>query len=526
MSKLLSVAAAKPEWLVLAIGFIHRPILLWCLYRPLCALVAQAPFAHIIQLYPLKVYWYYFWAGLWQLQESPPVPHLIFGLTQLAGGWPLRTAIILCLFQGVISTLTAALLCAVIRKMTRSRAAALSLSLWFLFSTDLVVSEYAFFGQLFYENLAMFILLACCWQAIGLALADSPQPVGRAAMLGIFAALGALTRSSLSYFSLVFGAAHAPIWRKRLMIAYFIPILLLQGGWAVKNALLFGRLSFETSSWGGMNAAKGIFFANQGLYLCDEISKAPPGRYPQWFQAASHQCLAPFTVATSVTLPPELAAQDNAMAARLDAHPGLNMPSVAAESQAWRQAATSFTLRHPVFFAQRFAYGYHAVWQRIADHAVQFPWNLLYVVPVDRPFPGLLSRGFGEKQRMRVSIKQPPPQPDKKAWFGTISLAPLDALAILVLHGIFPIQSAVDGWRRWRGKRGYVPVGTLPLAVAAAYGLFLFSIAEGGENMRFRLTIEPVLIALTAGCLAALGRTISEIWQRYHAFKLGAPKMT
>ncbi len=87
--------------------------------------------------------------------------------------------------------------------------------------------------------------------------------------------------------------------------------------------------------------------------------------------------------------------------------------------------------------------------------------------------------------------------PGRRALFGTISLAPLDALTILVLHGLFPLLALLDQWRRRRDLRRYLPPGTSFLVAASLYGLALFSLAEGGENMRFRLAVEPVLIALT-----------------------------
>jgi hypothetical protein len=36
------------------------------------------------------------------------------------------------------------------------------------------------------------------------------------------------------------------------------------------------------------------------------------------------------------------------------------------------------------------------------------------------------------------------------------------------------------------------------------YGLIVFNAVDSGENMRFRLAVEPEIIALTAACGAAV----------------------
>ncbi len=101
------------------------------------------------------------------------------------------------------------------------------------------------------------------------------------------------------------------------------------------------------------------------------------------------------------------------------------------------------------------------------------------------------------------------------SWFGTVSLAPFDALSIAVLHSLFPSLVLLDHWRHRRGLRRYLPSGTSFLAMASLYGLVLFSLAEGGENMRFRLAIEPALIALTMCTLAASCDGLKDAWSMF-----------
>ncbi len=480
-----------------------------------------------MQLYPVEIYQKHFWAGLWLLQQTPPIAHIVFRIVLLAGGWPYRTAELLCALQGMISIATACVLCSLIRMMTGSRIPALGVSLWFLLSTDLLVSEYALFGQMFYENMGMFFVLLAGWQAGRLAgwqagrlagwqerrviCATGVQSAKSGFMLGVTLAASALVRSSLSFLPIAFGAAGAFVWRKRVLACFVAAVLLLQGGWAIKNWIVQGRLSLETSSWTGMNLAKGIYWSKQDLLLLDDIRNSPAGRYPAWFRDATQDYIFPFQVSTKAKLPQALQAADNAMVAGLGGTKApWNLPSVAAESGAWGVASAHFTLAHPLLLIRRFGEGYRFVWQRIADHAALFRWNLLYVKVVDRDFPGLLSRGFREADRVRQTASDSTTLSDRKIWLGTVSLAPLDALSIAVLHAVLPIMAVMDAWRRRRGKNLFLPEGTLILAAVSLYGLILFSIGEGGENMRFRLAIEPVILALTLSTLGGVCEAIKE----------------
>ncbi len=490
--------------MVAIVGIIHRSILLCCLRPALVHLLSQVPYFQAMQLYPVGIYQKHFWAGLWFLQQTPPIAHIVFRIVLLAGGWPYRTAEMLCALQGIISIAASCLLCSLIRTMTGSTAAALCASLWFLLSTDLVVSEYALFGQMFYEDLGMLFVVLGCWQESRMMSGKAVPSAAAGFRLGAALAGSALTRSSLSFLPIVFGAAGAFVWRRRVLAGFAGSVLLLQGGWAIKNWIVQGRLSLETSSWSGMNLAKGIYWSKQDLLLLDDIRNSPAGRYPDWFRDATQAYIFPFQVSTQAKLPPQLLAADSAMVAQLGGiRAPWNLPSVAAESDAWRVAAAHFTLLHPLLSIRRFGEGYRFVWQRIADHAALFPWNLLYVKPVDRDFPGLLSRGFRDAQRVRQTASASTTQPDRKIWLGTISLAPLDALSIVVLHALLPVMAVIDLWRRRRGKNPLLPQGTMSLAVMCLYGLILFSIGEGGENMRFRLSIEPVILALTMSTLWA-----------------------
>jgi len=477
--------------------------------------MSHAPGNQTMQLMPMQIYQHSFWTGLWLLQQTPPVPHLIYRLVLLAGGWPFRTAEILCAMQGIISLLAGVLLCSMIRRLVNSNAIALLFSLWFLLSTDLLVTEYAFYGQMFYEDLGMLGTLACCWQACRLAQRNDADTITNSGLLGTLAALTALTRSSLNFFPLAILPGAVMFLRTRSIVALVLPILVLQGGWAAKNWVALNRFTMEDSNWTGMNMAKGVFWANQDLLILKDIADAPSGIYPPWFQAIGHHYTFPFEVSKRQSLPPSLVKQDEEMTDRLGYQAPWNLPSVAAESDAWRTAVVRFTKAHPLLFLQHFRKGYEFLWQRIADHSALFAWNLLYVEPVDRPFPGLLSRGFSEKQQVALNPLGVGAQPGREANLGTISLAPLDALSILALHFLLPLLVVVDCLRRRRRKSNYLSRGVIFLIPTALYGLLVFSIGDGGENMRFRLSIEPVIIALKAVIFVGLWRAFYDMMTLY-----------
>ena len=508
------------------IGVLHRAIVLLRFRHVLLGLAAARPNLAVAQLFPREIYQDHFWYGVWLLQQTPPIPHLIVKAVLMLTPWPGGVAQLLCAMSGAISIATACLLHGIIRRVTGSATAGFCLALWFLLSTDIVIMEYVFFGQAFYENLGMLWITACCAAFLRVGAGSGATGARRAAFVGLLAALAALTRASLSFFPLVplalwlmppaFGRSR---WRGRMVLAYLAPIVLLQGGWAVKNAAVYGYFSVETSSWGGLNAANGLAESGQLHLLCADITASPLGTYPDWFLDLAQSCTTPFFASAFVTMPASVTIFDVATRAALG---GIEIPlntlAVSMISAQYHKAVARFILAHPREFAAHFGRAYRVLWQRIGDYADQF-YDPLYVQPVERDFPGFLQRGFGEDQRVMLSRKAvafvPPPPVSRPAWFGTISLAPLDAIAIMALHGLFPLLVLVDLWRRRRGLAALLPPGTGMLAATVAYGLFVFTAVDLGENMRFRMAIEPAIIALSAACgmagLAAITRGIHRL---------------
>jgi hypothetical protein len=494
----------RPRLIITAVGLAHRASVAIRFDDVLTGLAAGHPQISVAQLYPLAIFNGHFWRGLWLLQQSPPLPVVIMKLALSLASWPVGVARLLCTLDFGIAIVTSCLLFGLVRRVTGSALAGYGLALWFLLSTDLLVLDTAFLGQEFYENLGMLFVTACC--AIT-PLAAAPRARLRGAvLLGVMAALAPLSRASLSYFPLVPLCAGGLGWRPKMLAAYLAPVLLLHGAWAAKTYLVFGHSGWETSSWSGLNAADGLDKAGHGAALCRDILAAPPVVYPDWFRSLAKPCPSPFIAAVFGDMPPAVRAFDAAMTAQLGGIPVFpNSLADSLVSQQYRRAVARYDLAHPRQFAGQIARAYRLLWQRIGDYGAQYV-DPLFVQPVDRGFPGLLHRGFGETQRVMLSRKAegfvPPPPVTRPAWFGTVSLAPLDAVSIVCLHGLFPILAGMDVWRRWRGRAGVLPPGSWMLAATVGYGMIVFTAVDMGENMRFRLAIEPAIIALTAACLA------------------------
>ena len=504
----LAVLARHPAWVLCVIGIVHRTVLFFSLRGTLMALAAQRPRITVVQLYPLEIYRDHFWSGLWLLQQTPPIPHLIARIVLMLASWPLGVAQCLCAMNGCISIVTACLLQRTIHRLSGSAAAGFVMALWFLLSTDLVVLEYVFFGQEFYENVGMCLVTACC----ALLPIVYGHRAGRrhAAALGVLAALAALTRSSLSFLALVPALLLLGGGRRRLLVAYLAPVLLLQGGWALKNRIVFGHFAWETSTWGGVSAAHGLGMVIGQQPLCDTVLASGPGVYPGWFIKTARDCPQPFFAIFDNDMPAAVQAQDASARARLGNHdPLLNSLAARLRSNEYRRAVVQFIVANPRIYAERFAVAYNLLWQRMGDYGARF-WAPFYVEPRRRALLDVGSRGFGERQRAMITRPDfafvaftPTSEP---IFLPTISLAPLDALSIVVLHIVFPLLAVADLWRRWRGRSPRLSMPLWAIASVVGYGLFMFTAVELSENMRFRLAIEPAILALTAACLVIVLR--------------------
>ena len=494
--------------LLALIGTGHRAYIFWRYSDAVDALIRQNPDWLTWQFLPIRAYQEHFLDSLWYLQQTPPLPHVVFKLAVSLFDWPIGVGRFLCLMQGAITIGTSLLLFGIIARICASRLAAFVLAAAFLLSTDALVLEYNSFGQTFYENLAMLLVTATC--RLFMVYADpgmSPiRAVRVAGSMGALAALAALDRASLAYFAaaLLPFIAYRP--RLRNLAAFALPILLLHGGWVLKNAIVYGYVSVATSSWAGVNATNSL--RNFGRvdtfvkYVLDHRED-----YPPWFtKMLAEVGYVHWQYTFQDYLPLDVKQEEDRIQDMLGGtNPLPNSIGLRLMSDYYLSAMKPFALAHPKLMASKFRTAYALFWQRIGVYGAMF-LDPLFVERRDFALFDVVGRLAGEERQYTMTGHWD----DKEghpARFWTFNLAAIDAASILLLHLVLPVVLLADLVRRLTGRRASTGIEVYFLVATFAYSVIVFNNAELGENMRFRLVIEPVIIALAAYCGAVMMRT-------------------
>lgn len=269
-------------WLIISITILHRAFMLIKYSADLHALVNNNPGWLTWQFLTVKAMTEHFWESLLYLQQTPPVPTIILaGIIRLFG-WPEGTAFALIGLQAFISMGTAILLFSLLHKVTQRMYISCVIAICFLLSTDLLVMEYNSFGQTFYENLTMFLLIASVylfWSFL------NTRNLLYILYVGLLVSLLALSRASFSYFFLVpvlflILKTRQREYRYALLILCLglLPHLL----WCAKNYVIYDALSLSTSSWQGLNFAVGLARRGNEKQFVQSILQEKD-RYPPWF---------------------------------------------------------------------------------------------------------------------------------------------------------------------------------------------------------------------------------------------------
>jgi hypothetical protein len=239
-------ASLIPIVILALVGVTHRAILLTTLWPTLSEVIKATAWAYqAMQLLPREVLIEHPWYGLLYLQMTPPIPNLIYTLLVQIPDLQVRIASLLAL-QGAIGITTSILLALLITRMGASVLTATLAGLVYLLWGDVLLMEYAAIGFFFHETLTMLLCCAACLAALSTLRNQSRSA---AATLGICIALLALTRATFSYFAMVLPVwfAVTGLWRQRqLLLATAIPLIVLQGGWVLKNDVIHGHFSRRT----------------------------------------------------------------------------------------------------------------------------------------------------------------------------------------------------------------------------------------------------------------------------------------
>src|SRR5262249_2877571 len=146
--------------------------------------------------------------------------------------------------------------------------------------------------------------------------------------------------------------------------------VLLQGGWAVKNWMVYGAFSLTTTTWGGMHARAGM---NRGGVL-DEFTRyerehvTPERGYPPWRGAGALGD--PFAM---VLFPQEIRNQDAAINEALGMeNPVFNTLVFRETSAVDQRVFLEFVRANPWTMARKWVFAYRVFWQPIANYGQMF----------------------------------------------------------------------------------------------------------------------------------------------------------
>jgi hypothetical protein len=518
-----------PEWaerrrllvawsVVLGVAIAHR-LALFLLHRAdLDALIEANAGYYIFQYLPREMLRDHLLRAMVLLQQTPPVPNLIVGLALKAFSWPAGVAKALMGLQSLVSILTAAVLGHLLSVLYPRRVVLWTMiGLLFVLNTDLVVFEYVAFGQIIYEPLGMLGALVIVDVLVEL------RRTGRrrwAAAAGIASGLLVLARATWYLFPiplLLLVAALAPERRASAVLACLVPILVLQGGWTLKNYAVYGVVSPTTSSLGGYSTGASLLTAG----LREEFEEFRAAHSPR------------------VPLPPGTGDRDRAVERALGlTNPPLNRLSTRHVFAKDQLDFFRFVRAHPGAMLRKCWDAYNIFWQPIANYGGYLV--ALFVVsdhikdPFD--FPDIIGQllagtlpdaqyvasgshwvSIGQTADERTPYRVTPTSLYTLRWMEPFALM----LKIIGVHLLLPIVGVLWVARRVRRGRAGPPVFdplrmTALLAAATVYGYLasFVNLVEMSENMRYRLEVEPVIWVITLICVTELGGLVRGGWPR------------
>jgi len=503
--------------LLFVFALAHRG-LQWALLWPQFESLAQrnADFL-VMQLLPVQWWQTHFVAAVWYLQQTPPIPNLLFGLVTVLTTDFVSRSTALILFSGLLDCIASVLLAVLLLRLQLPRWLAFFTATVFVLGADLIVNEYSAFGQLFYEQLAMVECLTAALAAIAVVRSPAKVPI---VCLGISVALLGLTRASFSYFFLpVFAWLLWTLFARRgahLLGWFLLPLLLLHGGWAGKQLLAQHQWLWPTSSWGGVNMQVGEFKRAMQL-RAENKTQAAAESTAFYGDLLQHPCLlrwqpiAPVFAFGSAQASMTIAEQDagasptaRAVDAAATERFGQALPNNSAAfrelSSCLQQAMFHNWLQHPQHALNNWWMSYGRFWSAISDFADVYPsvlvpaqtrWNNPRDEPRWQP-QGTMELAPTYWMRddtlalfvLREGMHAQPVQ--------LLALPLLPGLmALLALCGVHLLPLVAAGGRfmpivpRWPAGFGFVVLTCIYLALVV-------NLVEFGENMRFRLAIEPL----------------------------------
>jgi hypothetical protein len=351
-----------------------------------------------------------------------------------------------------------------------------------------------------------------------------------AVWLGVIVGLLFLTRSTFSFFAPVILAwlLIAFGWRKpALLIAFLIPVAVLQGSWMLKNYVVFGYISSASSSWGGANIYHGEVGRHGSLEFHNFIATHPRVCKSPWYELtvdmppkSSIFYFIPVEWPEG-RLPDNVIAIDKEAAARRGAEVPWDTLAAAQWSACLFKEFKVYWLHRPRLLIDELWRSYEIFWQPIRQYTVIQPHSLTPDMDVYSHGLNLLKSlkdAVGEVTgrylmlERPISLKRLTPEDFHPVPVIALPAIPttISILNFLVIHS-FPILLLV---RWWRGVRVPFPPIFWLMTLLYLYAGGLSSLGEYSENMRYRLEIEPIIWVLSLLILWQWGLIVGSFRKR------------
>jgi len=498
--------------LLIVVGLAHRCLLFAYYFDDIALMVQANPDWLTWQYLTLPALRDHLADSLLYLQQTPPLPQLFLGIALKVLSWPAEVSYFLLLSNGLISIIAAVMLYRLGACLTQMRLLSLGIALLFLLNADLVVIEYNSLGQTIYENSCMVWVLMFVMGGVQLSTGNS---VRGTVLMSVATALLILTRSAYTYFFvapliLLLLARPAPL--KTCLAIMAAVWLATHGAWTLKNYLVYDRVSLSTSTWQGANLAKGLVSTGFEQPFREHILRNEYGA-PDWFvdHIRSAPTLPVWGEGAWKRLPGPVRQRSKAIDARLGGtNRWENSVALAEYVRHFEPAYTSFALENPSIIATKLYRSYELFWVPIRYYGGLYLslFEVDWVIKRSLSVPAILRHWVAGQlpEAQRIVVGTHGDLVARPATLFTIDLfSPLVAiLALVAVHLFLPYQCIKAAWLSIR--QCTVTTGLLTylgLGLVIAYSTFVFVLVEHGENMRFRLSIEPVIWLCVLLMLAA-----------------------
>jgi hypothetical protein len=336
---------------------------------------------------------------------------------------------------------------------------------------------------------------------------------------GLFATLAALTRASFSYLAIP--TAAYLVWARgwRVAAVFLLPAVILQGAWTAKNYVAYGYVDIATSSWKGVNALIGYWFVPGGFDAFKAHVAAKGDRYPEWFvrMTEKHGPVTWWSPILGDYVPEEYRKRDAEVQAALGGTARTqNSMSLRHLSDVYMKVVPEFAVANPGLTLRKFWAGYCSFWRPIEDYSNLY-MGPIYTDPRGRdllhPFAepkkrvarllvGTYEFGMEKRDTLQTDLTQ------------LTSLYIVDTICLVIVHTLLPLFLAVFSVRLFLRTSGLDEIAIFGAALPFLYGIVLFNLVEVGENVRYRLAVEPIMLAICVGLPLFFARLAFTFFQK------------